>query len=39
MNDIIIIEKKELDNYKALDEAELVMLVKTVKLINCNLSR
>ena len=36
MNDIIIIEKTELDNYKALDEVELVMLDKAARLINCN---
>lgn len=34
MNNIVIIEKTELDNYKALDESELVMLDKAAQLMN-----
>lgn len=34
MNDIVIIEKSEIDNYKALDENELAMLDKAAQLMN-----
>lgn len=34
MDDIVIIEKAELDNYKALDKNELVMIEKAAQLMN-----
>ena len=36
MNDIVLIAKTELDNYKALDENELLMLEKAAQLMNLN---